>query len=90
MSKIVLFCGFFCLVLGLTAGMAVAQIAGDANADSVVDLGDVVYEINYLYRNGPPPVFWECGDPNADCIINLGDVVYLINYLFRNGEAPCT
>lgn len=28
---------------------------GDANCDGVVAAGDVVYLINYLFRNGPPP-----------------------------------
>jgi len=51
-------------------------------------VGDVVYEINYLYRGGLPPVIYECGDPNADCIVDLGDVVYLVNYLFKEGSDP--
>ena len=29
---------------------------GDANGDGIVDLGDVVYILNYLYRNGSQPV----------------------------------
>jgi hypothetical protein len=28
---------------------------GDSNCDGIVDVGDVVYTINYLYRHGPPP-----------------------------------
>ena len=28
---------------------------GDVNCDGVVDIGDVVYTINYLFRYGPPP-----------------------------------
>jgi Tol biopolymer transport system component len=54
----------------------------------VVNVGDVVYEINYLYKNGLPPVFYECGDPNADCVVDVGDIVYLVNYLFRVGPDP--
>jgi hypothetical protein len=29
--------------------------AGDCNCDDVVGPGDVVYLINYLFRNGLPP-----------------------------------
>jgi hypothetical protein len=65
-----------------------AQVAGDANGDSIVNVGDIVYEVSYLYKNGPPPVFYECGDPTADCIINVGDIVYLVSYLFKNGPDP--
>ncbi len=70
------------------AGGCRAQVPGDASADSTVDVGDVVYELNYLFREGPPPVFFECGDPTADCLIDLADVVYLLNYLFKEGPDP--
>jgi len=63
-------------------------LAGDANADGVVDVGDVVHIVNYLYKSGPPPDPSEAGDANCDRIIDIGDVVSLINYLFKGGPAP--
>ncbi|MGB7060979.1 MAG: C25 family cysteine peptidase [Candidatus Zixiibacteriota bacterium] len=63
-------------------------LLGDANADGVVDVGDVVHLVNYLYRSGPPPDPSEAGDANCDQTIDIGDVVYLINYLFKGGPAP--
>lgn len=65
-----------------------SYLLGDANADGVVDLGDVVYLINYLYKNGDPPLPVQAGDCNCDGIVDIGDVVYLINYLFRGGDPP--
>jgi hypothetical protein len=63
---------------------------GDVNDDGILDVGDVVYLINYLYRNGPEPMpFSVIGDVTCDLIVDAGDVVYLINYLFRNGPEPC-
>jgi photosystem II stability/assembly factor-like uncharacterized protein len=61
---------------------------GDANRDGLVDLGDVVFLVNYLYRNGPAPDPSHAGDVNCDGIVDLGDVVYLINYLFKGGPPP--
>ncbi|MGB2769551.1 MAG: dockerin type I repeat-containing protein, partial [Candidatus Zixiibacteriota bacterium] len=61
---------------------------GDANGDGLVDVGDVVYLINYLYKGGPPPDPLAAGDVNCDGIVDLGDVVYLVNYLFRGGPPP--
>jgi parallel beta-helix repeat protein len=61
---------------------------GDANADGAVDPADVVYLINYLFRNGSPPDPIEAGDANCDGVVDPADVVYLINYLFRNGPPP--
>ncbi|MGB7063337.1 MAG: dockerin type I repeat-containing protein [Candidatus Zixiibacteriota bacterium] len=60
---------------------------GDCNADGVVDIGDIVYLIGYLYRGGAPPTPPEVGDTNCDGIVDIGDVVRLIGYLYR-GEPP--
>ncbi len=62
---------------------------GDANGDGIIGPGDVVYLINYLFRNGPAPDPLERGDCNCDGEVGPGDVVYLINYLFRCGPPPC-
>ncbi|HEX7401110.1 MAG TPA: dockerin type I repeat-containing protein [candidate division Zixibacteria bacterium] len=61
---------------------------GDANADAVIDVGDVVYLINYLFKSGPVPSPLEAGDVNCDGNVDVGDVVYLINYLFKGGPPP--
>ncbi|NIM98135.1 MAG: hypothetical protein GTO24_08670, partial [candidate division Zixibacteria bacterium] len=62
---------------------------GDCNKDGSVDAADVVYLINYLFRNGQAPDPLEAGDANCDGAVEPGDVVYLINYLFREGPPPC-
>lgn len=62
---------------------------GDANADGSIDMGDMVYIINYLYQMGPPPIPLEAGDVDCDGDIDVGDVVYIQNYLFRGGPPPC-
>jgi hypothetical protein len=64
--------------------------SGDANSNGSVEPGDVVFIINYLFREGPEPepsLF--VGDVNCDSIVNGADLVFLLNYLFRSGEPPC-
>jgi outer membrane protein assembly factor BamB len=61
---------------------------GDANGDGEINAGDVVYLLNYLYRNDPPPDPYDAGDCNCDGVVTAGDVVYLINYLFRGWPPP--
>lgn len=61
---------------------------GDANSDGIIDLGDVVLLLNYLYKGGQPPDPIGSGDVNCDVNVDLEDVIYLINYLFKNGPAP--
>jgi hypothetical protein len=71
------------------AGVDPGPLCGDVNNDGVIDLGDIVYLINYLFKGGPAPIQELCvGDCNHDDVVDLGDVVYLINYLFRGGPAP--
>lgn len=38
----------------LTPQLSLA-LKGDANCDGIVDIGDVVYTINHLFKHGPPP-----------------------------------
>jgi hypothetical protein len=61
---------------------------GDCNRDGAIDIGDVVYLINYLYKSGPVPNPLASGDANRDSVVDVGDVVYLINYLFKSGPPP--
>ena len=64
------------------------NVLGDVNKDKQLNIGDVVYLINYLYRGGPQPIPLSSGDVNCDGNVNIDDVVYLINYLFRAGQKP--
>jgi len=63
-------------------------ICGDCTGDGIVDVGDVVFLVNYLYKNGSAPDPAEAGDCNCDATVDLGDVVYLINYLYKQGSPP--
>lgn len=63
-------------------------IEGDANGDSIVNIADVVFLINYLFKQDPPPNPPSAGDINGDCFIGVTDIVWLINYLYRGGPPP--
>ena len=63
-------------------------VFGDCTGDGIVDIGDVVFSINYLYKAGEAPSPSQSGDVTGDCLIDVGDIVYLINYLYKNGPAP--
>jgi len=61
---------------------------GDVVLDGIVNIVDVVYLINYIFRNGWGVLPEWTGDTNADGQVSLADVVYLINYLFKDGPSP--
>jgi hypothetical protein len=64
------------------------QTPGDANDDGVVNVGDAVYVINYVFKGGPTPPCLQQADANGDGVVNVGDAVYVINYVFKGGPAP--
>jgi hypothetical protein len=67
---------------------AIRITRGDINADGIINVGDVVCLVNYLYKLGDEPCPVEAGDVNGDCTVNVGDVVSLVNYLYRGGAPP--
>jgi hypothetical protein len=62
---------------------------GDVTGDGKVNASDVIYLINYLFKNGAAPDPPETGDVNCDGKTDGSDVIYLINYLYRGGSPPC-
>jgi hypothetical protein len=66
----------------------VEYVCGDANSDVGVNVGDAVYLINYIFKQGPAPSPICSGDANGDDDTNVGDAVYLINYVFNDGPPP--
>lgn len=63
-------------------------LCGDINGDALVNVGDLTYYINYIFKHGPPPVPMEAADVNGDGKINVGDPVFLLAYIFRSGPNP--
>ena len=72
-----------------TLEIVVRYICGDVNDDEQVNIGDAVYLVAYIFKDGPAPRPIESGDVNCDSAINIGDAVYLINYIFKDGPDPC-
>jgi hypothetical protein len=65
-----------------------AYKCGDVNVDNEVNVSDVIYLINFLFKGGPAPSFLDCADANGDTQVNVSDVIYLINFLFKGGPSP--
>jgi hypothetical protein len=75
---------------GIDAGFVYASHVkhGDASANGLVDMGDAIFLLNYLFRGGTDPCPMEAGDTNCNGLVDLGDAIFLLNYLFKGGPAP--
>ncbi len=60
----------------------------DINSDGLLDIGDVIHLINYLFTGTSAPDPLWVGDCNHDEVVDIGDVIYLINYLFTGTSPP--
>jgi len=62
--------------------------SGDANNDGKVDLSDIMFNINYLIKDGPSPFTYCAGDADGDGSITFLDIIYQVNYIFKGGATP--
>ncbi len=62
---------------------------GDADFNGTINILDITYLINFLYRGGlPPRPEHAAGDATCDGLINMLDITRLINYLYKGAVRP--
>ena len=62
---------------------------GDLDGNFAVNILDINYYINYLYKDGARPVWpkWRA-NVNGDESYNLLDIIHLLNFLYHGGARP--
>jgi hypothetical protein len=62
----------------------------DGDPGDNINVADLTYLVDYLFRGGPPPPCTEEGNVDGDPgeNINIADLTYLVDYLFRGGPPP--
>jgi len=85
--------GLFVTVFLVMPFSSFAGSCGDVDNSGTINILDVTYLINYLYKSGPDPDCGTsysgiCGDVDNSGTINILDVTYLINYLYKGGPEP--
>jgi len=64
-------------------------IWGDLDRSGSVNILDIVFLIDYKFKNGPPPPYEEnLADFTCGQSVNILDIIYLINYKFKGGLPP--
>jgi hypothetical protein len=60
----------------------------DPKGDCVIDIRDVVFLLNYVFKGGPAPDPMCIGDVDRDNDVDSDDALYLVSYLFLYGPPP--
>lgn len=64
-------------------------LPGDIDHSHAVNIGDLVFIVNYMFGGGGPTDPSFVMDVNGDCIApDVADLIYLVAYMFTNGAAP--
>lgn len=64
------------------------DVAGDADNNGSITIGDVTFIINVIFTGTPLPVCNDAADADGNNSVNIGDVTYLIARIFSGGSAP--
>ncbi len=81
---------YHCLVHAGETGAVKVGInkRGDANGSGTINLADIIYVVNFVFKGGPAPNPTCLGDANNNNTVNLQDIVFLVNFIFKGGPAP--
>ncbi|MCP4704710.1 MAG: hypothetical protein GY865_08880 [candidate division Zixibacteria bacterium] len=66
----------------------VFYLCGDVDYNNDIDILDIVFLINNIYKNGADPQIIESANIDSIGTIDILDIVYLINYLYKDGPDP--
>ena len=64
------------------------QLGGDVDHSGGIDVSDLGYTVDYLFRGGPIAPCAEEGDVDGSGGIDVSDLGYIVDYLFRGGPPP--
>ncbi|SYZ71833.1 exported hypothetical protein [Candidatus Zixiibacteriota bacterium] len=59
---------------------------GDVKQDNALNILDVSYLINFLYKDGPPPPSYYKADVDNSGAVNILDVSRIINFIYKGGQ----
>ncbi|UCD93636.1 MAG: PKD domain-containing protein [Candidatus Zixiibacteriota bacterium] len=79
---------FYYAPIDAAGEVSLSGLCGDADGSEALNILDVTYLVNYLYKNGPAPEPENIGDADGSGTINILDVTHIVNYLYKEGPEP--
>jgi len=75
--------------IAISMNVGGATVCGDVDGDGGgPNIADLVYLVDYMFNDGPPPPDMAAADLNGEPGINIGDLVYLADFMFNSGPPP--
>ncbi len=62
--------------------------AGDLNLDGQIDIADLVFMVEFMFADGPPPEVLLTADIDGNGAVDISDLVAFVDYMFNGGEPP--
>jgi len=70
--------------------ISIFRFYGDCDWNGVLNILDIAYMIQYLYKDGPTPMPQGIiGDCDCGYSVNIVDITLLINYIYYGGQPLC-
>jgi hypothetical protein len=63
-------------------------LCGDVDGSEIVDILDIVFFIDWKFKDGPIPESSDVLDVNADGAIDILDIIHMIDWKFKDGPLP--
>jgi hypothetical protein len=75
-------------IWGIYYRFGVWYLPGDVDYSGAVNVADITYLVDYLFKGGNEPFVPDAAQMNGQGGVNVADVTYIVDYLFRNGPPP--
>ncbi len=62
---------------------------GDMDGSPGIEIGDLVYMVDFMFNGGFPPFPLDLGDVDCSGAVDIADMVYLVDWMFSGGPPPC-
>ena len=65
------------------------ELRGDIVASGQINIEDLLYLVDYMFNQGPPPACMDAADINGNGVgPDIEDLLYMVDYMFNSGPVP--
>ena len=82
------YCGWNIDDVNVISKECVGWICGDVDDNLDINVADLVFLVDYLFKGGAAPTAYESGNVDGIGEINVADLTYFVDYIFKGGSAP--